>query len=100
MPGTALWSGGFIYENLSKEPAMTMCNMAAILSAALLVGSVSLANAECGHAIKGGVTVAAAKAASAPALSAQAKKSAKNKNDAAKTGQNNCPPEHKKAGHC
>jgi hypothetical protein len=79
---------------------MKKCNLVAALSAALLLGSVSLANAECGHAIKGGITVAAAKAASAPALSAQAKKSTKNKNGAEKSSQSNCPPEHKKAGHC
>jgi hypothetical protein len=79
---------------------MKKCNTVAVLSAALLIGSVSFVNAECGHAISGGVTVAAAKAASAPALSAQARKSTKNKNAAEKSSQSNCPPEHKKAGHC
>lgn len=78
---------------------MKKCNLVAVLSATLLIGSVSFANAECGRAIKGGITVAAAKAASAPALSAQAKKST-NKNGAEKSSQSNCPPEHKKAGHC
>jgi hypothetical protein len=79
---------------------MKKYHMALVVAAAFLIGFVSFANAECGHAIKGGVTVAAAKAASAPALSAQAKKSAKNKNGAEKSSQGTCSPEHKKAGHC
>jgi hypothetical protein len=78
---------------------MKTCNMAVALSAALLIGSVLFANAECGHAIKGG-TVVSAIAGSASALSAQAKASAKNKNGTEKRSQSNCSPEHKKAGHC
>jgi hypothetical protein len=82
-----------------RSPAMKNCNMVAVLSAALLIGSVSFANAECGRAIKGG-TVVAEIGGSASALSAQAKKSTKNKNGTEKSSQSNCSPEHKKAGHC
>ncbi len=70
-----------------------------VLLAALLAGAPTLAAAECGSAIRGGITVASVKGAEFTAQQ-RAKKAGKTQNATEKSGPKACPPEHEAQGRC